>query len=288
MKIYIVGSVKIDSWLRKILFINSIKSLDSVSSLFYWNFNIVGKYAKSCHKEVLKHYKDALVTNNNDSTYYEIVKEQISQIDESRNNSLLFFFMEDHWFVCPHKNLFFYLLEKFYNSKADVLRITHLLELLEHEQAYPLLVDKPLYKEYLMDSDMLKNLWQQYPGTYITSLPGIFKKEFAVELLENNKSLLNSKKPGGFELYGQKAEEFLDKRSFITMVPTFHVLREVFWINQDKRAMDINKAFKIIKLRDTPDPIIKSWRRILRLIMAPRVLVGRIKRMIRNNLTNYE
>ena len=78
MKIYIVGSVKIDSWLRKILFINSIKSLDSVSSLFYWNFNIVGKYAKSCHKEVLKHYKDALVTNNNDSTYYEIVKEQIS------------------------------------------------------------------------------------------------------------------------------------------------------------------------------------------------------------------
>ena len=280
MKIYIVGSVKINSWLRKILFINSLQSLNSVSSLFYWNFNIVGKYAKSCHKEILKHYKDVLITNNNESTYYEIVKKQIFQIDKNENNSFLFFLMEDHWFVCPHKNLFFYLLEEFYNSKADVLRITHLLELWQREHAYTVMTNKPLYKEYLMDSSTIKNLWHKYPWAYIISLPGIFKKEFAVELLENNKSLLNSKKPGGFELYGKKAEEFLAKRSFITMVPTVHVLREVFWINQDERAIDVKKALKIITLRDTPDSAIKLWRRIIRLIMAPRSLAGRLKRAI--------
>ncbi|MBI1866271.1 MAG: hypothetical protein HY005_01275 [Candidatus Staskawiczbacteria bacterium] len=280
MKIYIIGSIKINSWHRKIIFINGLRSLNSVSSLFYWNFNIVGKYAKSCRKEILKHYNDALITNNNNSTYYEIVKEQVSRIDKSRNNPLLFFFMEDHWFVCPHKNLFFYLLEEFYNSKSDVLRITHLREFWRREHEYTLMANKPLYKEYLTDSSALKNLWRNYPGGYIVSLPGIFKKEFAVELLENNKSLLNSKKPGGFELYGKKAEEFLAKRSFITMVPTVHVLREVFWINQDERAIDVKKALKIITLRDTPDSAIKLWRRIIRLIMAPRTLLGRIKRSI--------
>lgn len=284
MKIYLVGSVKIDSWWRKKLFIKNLDSLEAVKQLFYWNFNIVGKYAKSCRNEIIKRYKDALVTYDNDSAYYKIVKKQISQIGESGNNPL-FFFMEDHWFVCPHKNVFFYLLEEFCSSKADVLRITHLTELWERERAYTVTVNKPLYKEYLMDSGALKNLRHKYPGAYLTSLPGIFKKEFAVELLENNKSLLNSKKPGGFELYGKKAEEFLAKRSFITMVPTFHVLREVFWVNQDERAIDIKKAFKIITLRDAPDSVIKPWRKIVRLLIAPRTLAGRIKRKIREMTT---
>lgn len=280
MRIYIVGSLKIDSLMRKMFFMNSLRSLDSVSSLFCWNFNIVGKYAKSCAKEIVKHYNDASVTYDNNASYYEIVKKQISQINESTHSTLLFFLIEDHWLVCPHKNVFFYLLEEFYNSKADVLRITHLTEFWERENTYKVTVDKPLYKEYFMDSTVLKNLWQKHPGAYITSMPGIFKKDFTLAILENNKSILQSKKPGGFELFGQKAEEFVAKRSFITMVPTFHVLREVFWINQDERAIDVSKAFKIITLRDTPDPIIKSWRRILRLIMAPRVLAGRIKRKI--------
>jgi len=277
MKIYIVGSVKINSWLRKIFFINSLESLNSVSSLFYWNFNIVGKYAAPIRKEISKRYNQAVVTSNDASSYYEVVKKQISSVNEK---DLLFFFMEDHWFVCPHKNVFFYLLEEFKNSKADVLRITHLFEIWQRENAYKVVASKSLFKEYFIDSNVLKNLWHKYPGAYIISLPGIFKKEFAVELLENNKSLLKSKKPGGFELYGKKAEEFLAKRSFITMVPTVHVLREVFLINQDERAIDVKKALKIITLRDTPDLAIKLWRRVIRLIMAPRTLLGRIKRRI--------
>ncbi len=281
MKLFIVGSVKINSWWRKRLFINNLDSLETIQELFHWNFNIVGKYGGFCAKEIIKRYKKAVITNDDESSYYNVIKKQISSVGGNDPKSLLFFFMEDHWFVCPHKNLFFYLLEKFYNSRADVLRITHLTELWERESTYKVITDKPLYKEYFIDLNMLKNLWQNYPGAYITSLPVILKKEFALQLLENNKSLLNSKKPGGFELYGKKAEEFLAKRSFITMVPTFHVLREVFWVNQDERAMDASKALKIIALRDASDSVIKSWRRFVRLLMAPRVLAGRVKRIFR-------
>mgnify|MGYP001578779905 CR=1 FL=1 len=279
MKVYIVGSIRVNSWLRKMFFVSNLKSLKSVSSLFYWNFNIVGKYADSVRKEILKKYPEAKVTYDNESSYYALIKKQISAVGKNPK-TLLYFLMEDHWFVCPHKNVFFYLLEKFYNSKADVLRITHLTELWEHEKEYAVTVDKPLYKEYLTDLKVLKKLWSKYPGSYIVSIPGIFKKEFALRLLENNKSLLQSKKPGGFELFGQKAEDFLTKRSFITMVPTIHVLREVFWVNQDKRAMDASKALKIITLRDKPDTVIKPWRKAVRLLVEPRVLAGKIKRLI--------
>ncbi len=279
MKIYIVGSIKIDSWWREKLFINNLVSLAPVSSLFFWNVNIVGKYRDSIRREISNRYKEANITFDDALSYYELVKKQIIYLPQDPN-TLLFFFMEDHWFICPHKNVFLYLLEAFYHSTSDVLRVTHLTEIWERENAYTVVADKPLYKEYFIDSKVLKNLWQKYPGSYIISLPGIFKKEFALELLENNKPLLQSKKPGGFELYGKKAEEFLTKRSFITMVPTTHVLREIFWVNQDERAMDASKASKIIMLRDAPDSGIKSWRRIARLIMAPRTLLGRIKRSI--------
>lgn len=280
MKLFIVGSIKIDSYWKKTLFLKNLCSLEPISTFLFWNMNVVGKYNNDIRKEILKRYGASDITFDDASSYYEVVKKQISSIAQKDSNPLLFFLMEDHWFICPHKNLFLYLLEEFCNSKADILRITHLVEIWERENAYKLIVDKPLYKEYFIDPSVLKNLWLKYPGAYITSLPGIFKRGFALELLENNKSLLHSKKPGGFELYGKKAEEFLMKRSFITMVPTCHILREVFWVNQDERAMDVRKAFKIIKLRDAPDPQIKPWRKIVRLFMAPRALAGRIKRKI--------
>jgi len=277
MKLFVVGSIKIDSWLRKKFFVKNLDSLEQIKHLLCWNFNVVGKYKNYIANEILKRYKEAVITFDDKSSYYEVVKKQIYFIDEE---SLLFFLMEDHWFVCPHKNLFFYLLEEFHNSKADVLRATHLTELWEREDAYKLIADKPLYKEYFIDLDVLKNLWHKYPGAYITSLPGIFKKGFAQDLLENNKSLLNSKKPGGFELYGEKAKEFLTKRSFVTMVPICHVLREVFYINQYERAIDVRKALKIIKLRDGAEPI-RFWRKMIYLLMRPRLLGGKIKRKIK-------
>lgn len=280
MKLFIVGSIKIDSYWRKKVFLQNLSSLEPVSDLLFWNFNVVGKYKEVIRQEVLKRYEDAVITGDDESFYYEIVKKQISQINETGNNSLLFFLMEDHWFVCPHKSLFFYLLEEFKNSKADVLRATHLIEFWERENAYSLIASKLLYKEYLIDHNALKNLLQKHPGAYITSLPGIFKKEFALDLLENNKSILNSKKPNGFELYGKKAEEFLNKRSFITLAPNFHVLREVFRISHDERAIDERKALKIIKIRDCAEPNIGFWRKTIFLLLHPRMFGGKIKRRL--------
>lgn len=279
MKLFIVGSIKINSNSRRKFFLRNLDSLETVKTLFSWDFNIAGKYGELCKKEIEKRYKDAVVTNNDELFYYQIVKNQVSSINGE--NTLLFFFQEDHWFVCPHKKLFLYLLEEFEKSKSEVLRITHLTDFWAIENKYKFLGGNHLFKEYLIDLPGQENIWKENKADRVTSLPGIFKKSFIDALLENNKDLLSkSKRSKDMELHSQKAVEFLEKRAIITMAPTFHVLREVFCINQDERAMDAKKAFKIIKLRDAQDPAIKSWRRAVRLIMAPRILAGRIKRKI--------
>ena len=101
-------------------------------------------------------------------------------------------------------------------------------------------------------------------------------------MLENNKDLLLKKKNSkNFELHSQKAKDFLAKKDVVTMVPSFHVLREVFLINQEERAMDVVKALKIIRLRDGVDIAIAFWRKTARLILAPRALAGNIKIQIK-------
>ena len=171
-------------------------SLAPISLALDWNFNIVGKYSDSLRQEILKKYPKALIAHDNQSSYYEVVKKQIYVLPKD-SKTMLFFLMEDHWFICSHKNLFSYLLEEFYGSKADVLRVAHATEFWDCQDGYQLTVDKLLYKEYVMDTGLLKKLWQKYPGAYLTNLPVILKKSFAIDLLENNKSLLQSKKPGG-------------------------------------------------------------------------------------------
>lgn len=282
MKIPIVGSIKIDSPLRKRFFIQNLESLKTVSYLFSWNFNIVGKFGDFCAEAVKKRYGQAVITNDNMSSYYEVVKKQISSLDSSKDQ-ILFFLQEDHWFICPHKNLFLYLLEEFEKSKARALRITHLTEFWKKESAFNLTFENPLYKEYEINSENYYKLIKVDPSGYITSLPGIFKKSIANEILEHNKALLGKEKGSvNFELYGKQAEEFLNKGSFITMVPIFHVLREVFLVNEFERSMDAKKAIAIIKLRDNPDGKLGQWRKTLNLINSPRAVVGKIKRNIKN------
>jgi len=116
---------------------------------------------------------------------------------------------------------------------------------------HQVIVDDPLYKEYLVNLDSQKRLWEKYPSSYLTNLPTIYKKKMAKEILELNKDILkNSKRSKGFELYGERAISFLSRRSFIEMIPTFHVLREVFKSAKDERAINMKEALQIIKLRD--------------------------------------
>lgn len=273
MRLFILGSVKIDSCWRKKVFLQNIKSLEPISGILSWNFNIVGKHAEVCRREILKRYNGAIITIDNATSYHDLVKQQL----DSAKGDLILIFLEDHLFVCPHKNLFLYLLNEFLNSTCDVLRITHLVEFWERETAHKLVSDKPLHKEYLIDLAGLNNLWKLVPDAYMTSIPGIFKKDFVLRVLENNKALLSSKKPDGFELYGDYAKAFLAKGSFTVMVPKFHVFQEVFWVSQEERAIDIKRALKIIKLRDE-EPKIRPWRKIILYASHPRMLLGRIKR----------
>lgn len=284
MKIYIVGSIKIDSKWRKRLFKYNLFSIEPISSLISWNFNIAGKYADLARQEIIKRYPQARITSNDDASYYHIVKAQLSAFTGQRSDLPLFFWQEDHWFICPDKNLFLYLLNEFKKSKADILRISHLVDVWESHYVHNMITNKYLYKEYLIDLDSQREFFRKNPDSTLTSLPGIYKKDIALGILENNKSLLENKKNSkGFELSGKKAGEFSAKRSFIEMVPTFHVFREVSRFNQEQRAMNMKEALQIIRLRENQERLqyFGIWTKIINMILRPRVTGGIIKRKIK-------
>jgi hypothetical protein len=247
MKISIIGSIKIDSRHRKKLFVHSLQSLKPISSLLCWRLNIIGKYADFARKNILNSYGDSVITVDDATSNYELLKDQIQKSE----SNIILFWQEDHWFLCPNKNLFLYLLQKFIESKAEILTISHLTISWEAKCLLPVVSDKYLYKEYLVNLTSQQEIWKRWPEAYLTGIPAIYKRNIAIEILEITKPLLeNSNKPGGYELYGKKAREFLQKRSFIEMIPTFQVFREVFRFNKEERAIDMKKALQIIKLRD--------------------------------------
>lgn len=254
MELSIIGSIKVDSRLRKKLFTYSLASLESVSSLLSWQLNIVGKYANFARKAIsevqlptVDRDKDRLVTINDDSSYYQIIKNQI----KNSESNLLFFWQEDHWFLCPQKNLFLYLLDEFSKSKAEILTISHLITSWEAKRHLPIVKDSYLYKEYRVDFRSQKELWQKYPKAYLTGIPAIYKKALALEILEFNKPYLsNSKLPYGYELDSKRGRDFLKNRSFIEMIPKFHIFREVFRFKPEKRAITMKEALQILKLRE--------------------------------------
>lgn len=251
MKLIVIGSIKINSRFRRKLFMHNLASLELISSLFSWNFNIVGRYAEFARSEITKRYSHASITIDDDSSLYEIVKTQISALENQGPEALLFFWQEDHWFLCPNKNLFLYLLDEFEQSKAEILTVTHLITSWHRKHVHKLITNKHLYKEYLVDLSSQKELWKRWPKSYLTGIPTIYKKDIATEILETNRPIIeNSKKPGVYELHGEKAVEFLRKRSFIEMIPTVHVFREVFKkVGSGARGINMDDALRILELR---------------------------------------
>lgn len=251
MRLILVGSVKIDSRFRRKLFIYNLASIEPISSLLSWNFNIVGKYADFARREITKRYSHASITIDDGSSLYELVKTQISALENQGPEPVLFFWQEDHWFLCPNKNLFLYLLDEFEQSQAEILTVTHLITSWHRKHVHKLITNKHLYKEYLVDLSSQRELWKRWPQAYLTGIPTIYKKDIAREILEINRPIIeNSKKPGVYELHGEKAVGFLTKRSFIEMIPTFHVFREVFKkVSPEVRGVNMDDALKILRLR---------------------------------------
>jgi len=247
MKLSVIGSIKIDSWMRKRLFSHSLRSLKPIAPFLAWNMNIVGKYAEVAKKEIIDLYKDAVLNSDDTNSYYQIIKNQVST---SQNESILFW-QEDHWFVCPNKNLFTYLLEEFTNSKAEILTVSHLVSSWETKPLLPIVKDDALYKEYEVSLVSQNNIWEKHPTAYVTGIPAIYKKQIAEDILEFNKpDIFNSKNPHGFEIDRQKGERFLAKRGFIEMVSSAHIFREVFRFYQNERSLPMKKALAILKLRE--------------------------------------
>lgn len=285
MKLFVIGSIKIDSKWRKKLFIQNLAAMELLPPLisWQWNFNLAGKYAEFARNEITRKYKQAYITIDDKSFFYNIIKSQVSTLDSAKPESLLFFWQEDHWFVCPHQNLFLYLLDKFQKSKAEVLTITHLVGSWECKPAHKFITDKYLYKEFLVDSDSQMELLKKYPNSYLTSIPGIYKKSIVSEMIEANKSVSQkSKNPGSYELYGENAKKFLSKRSFIEMIPVFHVFREVFKFNKEERAIDMRQAFQIIQARKYQDlyPHFSFRRKLAIWILSPKRILQIIKNKI--------
>jgi hypothetical protein len=247
----VVGSIKIHSRFRRKLLMHNLTSLEPISSLLSWNFNIVGKYADFACREITKRYSHASITIDDDSSLYELVRTQISALENQDPEPLLFFWQEDHWFLCSNKNLLLYLLDEFEQSKAEILTVTHLITSWHRKQVHKLITNKHLYKEYLVDLSSQRELWKRWPQAYLTGIPTIYKKDIATKILEINRPIAeSSKKPGVYELHGEKAVEFLKKRSFIEMVPTVHVFREVFKkVSSGARGINMDDALKILDLR---------------------------------------
>lgn len=247
MKLSVIGSVKIDSRWRKKLFFHNLESLKPISSLLSWRVNIVGRYADWATKGILSSYKDATVTNDDDSSYYDVTKNQI----QNSESDIILFWEEDNWFLCPCKDLFFYLLSEFGNSPAEILTIVHLVTSWETKPLLPIVKDTYLYKEYRVDKESQKNVWQKHPNAYLTGISAIYKRDLARDILEFNKPYLeNAKSDREFELNRNKGEDFLNKRSFLEMVPTFHVFREVFRFQTVDRVISMRKALQVLKLRN--------------------------------------
>jgi len=123
MKLSLIGSIKIDSRWRKKLFEHNLQSLKPIDSPISWRMNIVGKYAPFCRKKIEDTNGGSLITIDDNLPYYQLIKNQLQNI----RGNLVLFWMEDHWFLCSNKRLFFYLLHEFEKSDAEILTISHLM-----------------------------------------------------------------------------------------------------------------------------------------------------------------
>lgn len=246
MKLSVIGSIKLDSRWRRKLFVYNLESLKPISGLLSWRVNIVGKFAKFASEKIRESYPSAKATIDDSSSYYQITKDQL----EKSQSDIILFWEEDNWFFCPNDNLFSYLLSEFEGSEAEVLTISHLVTSWETKALLPLVKSNFLYKEYAVDRDSQKNIWEKHPNAYLTGITAIYKRKLALDILEFNKDLLISQKNARyFETDRKRGEAFLEKRSFIEMVPAFQVFREVSRFQNVERNISIRKAKQVLRLR---------------------------------------
>lgn len=224
----------------------AIESLAPVRDLFSWKLNIVGQHAQSCRDILVPIFEEVEITHDDVTPTYFLQRRQMD-IMEHRNPVITW--QEDHFFICPHQNLFRYLCSHFLDSDADVLTITHLMT---SWQTKPLLARtwaKYLYRIYAVTAYGQEKVWQHYPGAFLTGCPAIYKWGLASDILEFKKEHMSQTRLPEFELDAIQGKLFLQQRSFREMIPTFHVFREVEQEAHSERARE----------RTIPEHVAMSW-----------------------------
>jgi len=250
-KITVVGTIKTGDY-KSEYFPRSLKSVTPIAHLLSWRLNIAGGDREKSRNLVMKQWDDVLITTDNNKTCtYDLVSAQLESLPD---DALVYPWIEDVWFVCPHIDLFLYVLDKFIQSRAEAMPVSHLISVWEEQHLRTPITSDRFYSESLIDLSGQEQVWKVFPKAYwIISIPSIFKAGLFREVLEYRKECLSqSYTPHGLELPSDVAREFLIDRSFIRLVPHFHVFREVIGLREPpRRCISWREACDAVDLRDT-------------------------------------
>lgn len=251
--ITVISTIRINEY-RKDYFAHSLTSISPIASLLSWRLNIAGEHRQWACDLIGERWDNTHVTlDDNETCSYDLFVEQLAPLPD---DALVYPWTEDTWFVCPYAPLFLHVLDRLIHSRAEVMPVSHLLTVWKENALRPAITATDFYLEYLVDLNSQERVWETLPDAYWTiSTMSIFKVALLRESIESNREvLLNSCRPHGFELPPDAARKFLAGRSFIRLVPLFHVFREAIGeLSFPARCMDIPRALAMIKLRDEGD-----------------------------------
>jgi len=222
--------------------------------LFEWKLNIAGPYRDAVKSIIGESWDISAVTLDNDKmSTYQLLTRQTEGLSPT---DMVFLWQEDHWFVCPSTPLFLFLLDKFESSGIDSFDVTHGIPNWERVIPYFSHVeDHRLYTVCQMDLIAQKRVWEKSPGSFVTGIPSIYKMSFFHDIMDVNRTGLSSTTaPLYCEMDAEHGRRLLEKRDFTKLIPTFHILREVYWGDEPvpPRRIDVSyyDALEIIRLRD--------------------------------------
>ena len=245
----ILGTIKIDNQERKQHLLHNLRSMEPILPLLRWRLNIVGRFAQFAKAEIARRCPEHITTDNSAPTYHL----QRAQMNAVSRDAWVFMWQEDHWFLCPHVNLFLYLLGQAAKLDVDVLTVTHMTTSWTNKRWLDVIEDNSLYTVYEVNERAQARVWEKYPGGYLSGVPAIYRWRFANAVLEFKKDHMSSTTKPEFELSPGWGERFLKGHWFTEMIPKFHVFREVFAVNKHPRSVSMANALKWLELRETGD-----------------------------------
>lgn len=246
----IIGTIKLDTIDRVKIMLDSLDSMEPMAHLIEsWHLNIAGNLCWEAQEEIAYRWENVHITTNSTQSPYQLVQ---GQLEGAAPGDLFLFWQEDHWFVCPHITMWEYVLDAFEKSEASYLQATHLRTAWKRKsQIWEPSTSHVLYREFLVDTQAQRQIWQKYPKASVLGIPAVFKYSLLEQIVVARQAALwQDLSPAGFEIPSGAGEEFLKHTSYTEMVPAFHVFREACTGNWQLRDMETQDALSWIRLRD--------------------------------------